>query len=39
MQRENTGTDWVFVGGITLAIASTVSFATIAIYVLMNAPR
>jgi hypothetical protein len=31
--------DWVFVAGITLAMASTLAFAAIAFYVLTGAPR
>jgi hypothetical protein len=39
MQNQATGRDWIFISGITFAVASTAAFGAIAVYVLMNAPR
>ena len=36
--RQDDGPDWLFIGGITLAIASVIGFAASALYVLVIAP-
>ena len=36
--RQDNGADWLFIGGITLAIASVIAFAAAAFYVLVIAP-
>ena len=34
MAHRDIGTDWLFIGGISFAIASTVALAAIAVYIL-----
>ena len=36
--RRDDGLDWLFIGGITLAIASLIGFAASALYVIVIAP-
>jgi hypothetical protein len=39
MHDNHTGSDWVFIGGIALAILCMVAFAAIALYTLATLPR
>jgi hypothetical protein len=36
--RQDDGPDWLFLGGITFAIASMIAFATLAFYGIVTAP-
>ena len=38
MDRGDPGPDWIFVGGITFAVLSTVAFAAFAVYVFTGGP-
>ena len=33
MDHRDTGTDWLFIGGVAFFVSSTVAFAAIAVYV------